>query len=189
VFDEVLAHSATILRGLAKTTYIARYEQIQENLFLKNVSRDQDYQRAFKGYYRVRKPQAWCDHYFQILETEKANSAVTFAEVLDQLYQAGLGVHPSFASKLVATVRPNMPVYDSEVRKKLGLVAPSQSLPPERRIARFIDVYKNLESRMTEFVTSEKFSKLRSSFDSQFPGNHVSDMKVMDFCVWQLVDA
>ena len=92
---------------------IARYADLQERLQQTDVSSDSDYQRTFSGYYRMgQRPPNWYSHYFSILEREKRNSTLLFQDVLNELYNETQRVEVSFASKLLATVRPEKPVYE-----------------------------------------------------------------------------
>src|SRR5688572_6861082 len=103
---------------------LTKYEWLQEQFPIRNVSKDAEYQKRFGGFYRVRRNSDWRCAFFQTLEQAKS-SPVSFGEALRALYAATGRVEASFASKLIATLDPEQPVIDSVVFKNLGLKLPS----------------------------------------------------------------
>ena len=101
------------------------YRQLQSELRDRDVSRDHDYQRRFVGFYRVRRDARWRDAFFQMLQSCKSQP-LTIEAVLHRLHEATGQVEASFASKLVATINPNLPVIDSVVLRNLGHQASGQ---------------------------------------------------------------
>ncbi len=166
---------------------LRRYDQLQRSLLVTNVASDIPYQTTFNGYYRMqRRTQDWYRFFFSVLEREKRNDEITFRQIIEEVYGTGHRVEPSFSSKLVATIRPELPVYDKYIRENLSLVIPRQNEPPEDRVREFIGVYSLLETQMTELVRSETFRELKKRFDDRFSTYvHFTDVKKLDLLLWQ----
>lgn len=168
-------------------SHVQRYLRLQRDLPKVNVAEDDDYQRCFNGFYRIqRKPPDWYAFFFRLLQREKSNAALSFGRVLETLHREHGHVEPSFSSKLVATVNPDMPVYDRFVRENLELKVPTRSLSAVERIAGFENLHHELQERMGALVRRAEFRTLRAAFDEKFPGAvDITDIKVLDFFLWQ----
>ena len=176
---------ATLSRITA--SHLSRYDTLQQSLETVDVSVDPGYQRMFNGYYRMqRRRQDWYEFFFSILQSEKNNKAITFREVFERVYGERRRVEPSFCSKLVATIRADMPVYDRHVRENLLLVIPRPQERPEKRVEQFLLVYADLQAKQSHLVGAERFPTLRRAFDERFPAYaHFTDTKKLDLLLWQ----
>lgn len=176
---------ATLARITA--SHLTRYDKLQRSLHTTDVSVDQEYQRVFNGYYRMqRRTPDWYQFFFSLLEGEKHNGAITFREVFERVYCERRRVEPSFCSKLVATIRPDMPVYDKYVRENLSLVIPRPNERSEKRVEKFISVYADLEARQNQLMRCGHFPRLRRAFDETFTAYaHFTDIKKLDLFLWQ----
>ena len=95
----------------------------------------------------------------------------------------------SFTSKLVATVNPSKPVYDSRVYEALaahgvrlqGTYSPSW----EDKFARAIINYDMLSETTAAMVKHPEFAALKTAFDKRFPCfSHFTDIKKLDQYLW-----
>jgi hypothetical protein len=182
-----LLQSVDVTLARITPSHLERYDTLQRSLHTTDVSVDLKYRRMFNGYYRMhRKPKDWYDFFFALLEGEKDNGAITFREVFERVYGEKRRVEPSFCSKLVATIRGDMPVYDKYVRVNLSLVIPRPSERPEARVGKFISVYADLHAKQSQLMLSEQFPKLRRAFDERFDAyTHFTDTKKLDLLLWQ----
>lgn len=106
---------------------IRQYLEIMSLISKVNVAEDRDFQRKFNAFYRVRqRPPHWYRAYFSYLETSKGNKA-SFDDVLDKLQALTGRYEPSFASKFVATLDPEQPVWDVWVLRNTHTRVPSYS--------------------------------------------------------------
>lgn len=100
---------------------VGTYSWLQRSLHSVNVAEDREFQRKFTGYYRVRFLKAAPrQKLFDLLEESKKLPA-HFGSILEKLSAATGRMEESFASKLAATIDPNLPVIDSWVRDNLDL--------------------------------------------------------------------
>jgi hypothetical protein len=111
---------------------------------------------------------------------------VDLAHVMGRVFRQTGRVEPPFCSKVVATVRPELPVYDQHVRMNLTLKVPPPHLAPEARLEGFTATYARLEMTMGELVGDPDFARLRAAFDRTFPEyRHFTDTKKLDLLLWQ----
>jgi len=102
-----------ILIAINKTKKgVEQYLEIMRLFSIKNVAQDENFQRKYNAFYRVRqRDENWYKVYYQLME-EKKGQNISFPEVL-RYFKVNLNRYePSFSSKLVATHNPNMPVWD-----------------------------------------------------------------------------
>lgn len=90
------------------------YYWLQDNLHLRNVARDLEYRRKFAGYYRMRfVSQQYRDSFFSLFEAIKNDPDISFVDVARQLSQVDGRHEFSFISKMLHTIDPSRPIYDS----------------------------------------------------------------------------
>lgn len=187
ILDALNANLDEILERL-RPSYLGRYGMLRDRLLLTDVSIDREYQRTFNGFYRMqRRERAWYAYYFALLQRNKTDETVDFANVIRQIHADRQRVEPSFASKLVATIRPEMPVYDRYVRDNLSLRIPAASLSTQTRIDGFITTYESLHAQVRALISNRAFTDtLRPAFDGRFPSYaSITDVKKLDFLLWQ----
>jgi hypothetical protein len=137
-----------------------------------------------------RRSAAWYQFYFGLLEGEKANRSISFEAVLGVTFETmGHRVEPSFSSKLVATIRPEAPIYDEVVRNNLGIPKPRYYKPAHARFSDALAAYKQIEGFYATALESDGFEKLKAEFDQKLPDYaHFTDTKKLDILLWQWRD-
>jgi hypothetical protein len=93
-------------------------------------------------------------------------------------------IESSFASKLIATLDPNLPVVDSIVLNNMGLRLPAYNA--SNRKEKVIAVYQELTTRLNEMLRDERFRLLKSRFVLAYPDYRFTDLKILDLLIWQL---
>ena len=164
---------------------LGQYNRTQTDLRETNVATDQKYQADYTKFYVVRwRSPAWRTNYYELLQREKFNEFLTFDAVLTELFEYDGRVETSFSSKIVATVRPDMPVYDKYVRKKLNIRVPKGT--PEVRLAKAKRAYQEIEHFFAAALQSDTVHDLRVVFDSRFACfKHFTATKKLDLLLWQ----
>ena len=183
--DNLLSNQDNIFFRLReRSSALARYALTVSMLHKTDVSQDKTYQKTFCGFYRVRRNQDWRIKYFMLLEQNKSKMEPGFEKILDDLLQLTSRLEASFASKLVATINPDLPVYDSIVRANLGL--PPRSGTQQVRFKLAIEDYNAIKQHSATQTKSDSFHALRANFDQVFPEYRAfSDTKVLDLLLWQ----
>ena len=108
---------------------INKYLWIMDRLHKVNVYEDSEFRKAYNGFYRMRQRSTqFYDSYYRVIEENKRRREVTFGEVLGHLKSETGRMEASFSSKLVATINPEMPVWDQYVMKNMGIKVPGYSV-------------------------------------------------------------
>ena len=143
-----------------------------------NVAQHKEFQRRFAGYYKVRflKPAAR-QKLFDLLEGSK-NLPADFGRILEKLRAATGRIEESFASKLAATIDPNLPVIDSRVRDNLGL---SRALGTENAKG----IHQKIREQYADFLSTESGRYLIRRFAETYPEAHITPVKMLDLVLWQ----
>jgi hypothetical protein len=102
---------------------LRKYLWIMKRVRNCDVRHDAEFQRTYTDFYKVRKNDTWRRSYYDLLEHARS-TPMTFADALRAIHSATDVVAPSFASKVVATLDPSLPVWDRHVLDNLGLRAP-----------------------------------------------------------------
>ena len=77
---------------------LERYLWLQRHVRLCDVSTNEDFQRSFSGFYRVRRSSQWRSAFFSLLESAKAKR-IDFPEALKEINRRTGRVEASFARK------------------------------------------------------------------------------------------
>ena len=159
---------------------LRKYCSIMSLLYQTDVSQDREFQRLFNGYYRMRQRSArYYRSFYLYLEEHKLDTSLTYEQVLTYLFQETGCILASFSSKLLATVRPEMPVWDKYVLSNLGLKAPYYSC--KSRFQKVLDTYERI---CDWYQTPEAQCKV-AVFDANFPNTNITSVKKIDFVLWQ----
>lgn len=164
-----------------------------------NVSSDSDYQKNFTGYYRVRRDKEWLKEYYNYMEAHKNDVSLSFEHILRAISSIphkvrktasnngyATSVEPSFASKMLATIHPDHPVWDSQVINALHIsIAPS--LSGEEKIMAYVNAYDQLTREIRNFIRTEEGKACIEHFDTTFPNlKHISNFKKIDYYLWNI---
>ena len=165
-----------------------------------NIAEDTDYQKNFTNYYRVRRDGVWLQEFYRFFEKNKNNKEITFEEIIRHLSDIehavaetdknttgkAKTVEASFASKMLATINPNHPVWDSQVLRCLGIKI-DDTLDYDTKIKRCIKIYQQIEEEIAEFIESAEGKQCIDLFDETFPScRDFSSYKKVDFYLWNL---
>jgi hypothetical protein len=160
-----------------------QYCWLQAALATTNVARDRGFQTKFNAFYRVRRNDAWRSAFYRLLQQQKSRRR-SFAEVLRALHATTERVEASFASKLVASVDPDMPVIDSRVLRNLGL-----RLPPvgaiDLRLARVVELHERIRRIYSDYLDTDLGRHLISRFEESYPELHITRVKMLDLILWR----
>ena len=158
---------------------ITKYNKIMAQVYAIDVSADSEFQKFYNGFYRMRQRTAdFYQTYYAFLEQNKGNPDLTFEEILTYLYEKTGAVHASFSSKLLATVNPNMPIWDKFVLQNLGLRTPYTY--QKDRLQKTVQLYQQI----CDWYESEQAKEKLREFNELFPNVDISDVKKIDFILW-----
>ncbi len=117
----------------------------------------------------------------------------TFARgsVVNQLYDIprnvndGRSLQFSFVSKLIHTVDPHSPIYDSKVKGFYCFIEPTRANPIPVRIAGLLEFHKKLAieyQRVKDGLLTQAIQQFRQYFNPE--SKTFTDEKVIDSLIW-----
>lgn len=162
---------------------------------------DPEFQKNYAVFYRLsRRKQAWKDNYFKLLCAQKTNPKEV-GDILAELYEPNKYIEISFASKMIATFNPNMPIIDKWVLINLDLNATwsatkrnwyKTNVSEEKRIEDAVDLYNSLDIWYKDYIKSSDGEELISRFNQKLSKSFeesdfkkISNTKKIDFLLWQ----
>ncbi len=166
---------------------IEQYLEIMELFENVNVSEHKEFQRKYNSFYRVRqRTKEWYENYYLLMETCK-NREVSFDFVIDSIFNATGRYEPSFSSKLLATVDAQKPIWDVYVLKNTGFTPPPYSA--RNRVSLAKEAYRSIEDWYKDFLVSKEGAIWINLFDENIKiSSQISDLKKIDFILWQIRD-
>jgi len=164
--------------GLTKYLYIMKI--INET----DVSKDLEFQKKFNGFYRIRQRNTeFYTEYYNLMQSYK-NKGISFDSVLRHFYDVLGRVEASFSSKMVATINPNLPVWDEFVLKNLNLKKPSYGA--KDRVNKTIELYKTIVDWYDDFLLTDDAKQMLDLFESKYPNTDITNIKKIDLILWQM---
>lgn len=162
---------------------LGKYCRIQSMYWQVDVSKSRVFQKAFNGFYRVRRNSEWQEHFYSLLERGKTEE-MDFAQVLQALYEKTGNIEASFCSKLIATRYPDRPIIDRFVLENVGLALPK---PYEQdRLHKTIKVYDHLLQRYADMLKDPKHREAVDQLREKYTeANSITDLKALDLILWQ----
>jgi hypothetical protein len=159
---------------------VQKYSQLQQTV----RPLDREFQRKFNGYYRVRRGPKWQKDYYDAFEENQDKSdSVNFEEVLIQLHKVTGRMEASFVSKLVGTIRPELPIIDSVVLGHLDLRLPA--VKTENRVAKIKDIYQKIAQEFEDYLQSDDGKYLVERFQTVHKTTGITPVKMLDFVLWK----
>ncbi len=150
-----------------------------------DAAKDKAFQTAFKSYWAYKKfDKDWQPLVFEAIEYAKSQEDPLFEEILRRLSIDDVQKSP--ASKILATLNPNYPAWDTRISKALGILEP-EGKGLEAKILDAVVKYQNLQEWYRAFLASpegkqvlEELSEARPEMDDLNP------MKRIDILLWLL---
>lgn len=152
----------------------------------------------FNAFYRLRgavgkHQDVYYTYFAELRQAKAANAIPTFSTALREFatrlqFATGkdkLRAEASFVSKMLATLDPDRPVFDSVVLASLELDPRTHRAD---KLTHAETVYNQLEARMSERLRSPAWPAMRTKFNEHFADRdvvaRVTDMKALDLIIW-----
>lgn len=162
---------------------LIKYLSIMDRFNQVDVTQDEDFQRMYNGFYRVRqRKEEFYKKYYSFMQANK-NEKPSFEKTLLYFYDELGRVEASFSSKLIATINPYLPVWDSIVLQNLNLKKPQTY--SKNRIEETVDLYNVIVVWYENFTISEEGKQIIHLFNNKYPETDITDVKKVDFVLWQ----
>jgi len=185
-----------VLAKLQQKNDIADYQDLQRLLREVNVSTDKDFQQKYRAYWRMnvaRLGDVFYSRYFGLLESSKGIISPDIGVVVRALSIPSSStkresIQFSFASKLVHTLDPHAPVYDSLVASFYFFVPPSSDLAIDQRLDRLLEFYGFLRSEYERMIRVGLLDRAIRRFRARFQvEDSFCDERIVDLLLWGFV--
>lgn len=165
---------------------IERYRFIMEKVRRVDVSLDEGFQKTYENFYTLsRYPKEFRQDYFAYMERCK-EAELSFEEALSYFLKYGT-LEVSFSSKLVHTLDPEQPIWDKNVTDRhFGYKIPACGTKDREK--KIHDRYKRYKRDFLNYVASDDGKAVIRAFDETFPETGFTDLKKVDFVLWQDVE-
>ena len=174
-----------ILEKPVLTQGLEKYKYIMNTVHTTNVSTNIEFQNCYRDFYQLRRfySDEFAKKYFNLMENLKEMPQVSFQMAFEQVKNIQGTDEISFSSKLAHTLNPDIPVWDSVVTNKhFGIKVPAGTKDREQKI---FERYLLYCEKYFEYLKSEEGQMLVAMFDETFPDTGISDVKKIDFILWQ----
>lgn len=180
------ANPQEILTDIIKKSFgIEKYAYIVSEIQNRDISKDLSYQRTYNAFYVVRRDAKWRKIYFDYFEKQKNKRKLSFDEVIKYFYKYTGKVEPSFSSKLLSTINPQMPIWDLFVLKNLGLK--TKEGKPLYKLEQSMRLYREINDYYLGLSESKWGKEVISAFNITLPQyKWISDVKKLDFFIWKI---
>lgn len=183
MYSVIAASQQQILDSIPKR-YVEDYEQL-----CRDVGRagTEDYQKQYKNFWEMNRASGgFCTKYFELLA---APTTPNLPGLLQALEDASMRrdeartVQFSFATKLLHTRNPQLPIYDSRVARFFLFERPLGA----DRMARLIAFYDFLAGEYARIIDAGYLADAISAFRQKFNLQQHSDEKIIDWLIWAFV--
>lgn len=176
---------------VSKALSIEDYQKIMDTYMNVDISSNEEFQKLFNRFYVVRRNKEWRRIYYDFFQKNKYNKNITFGEILRHLYdnphiensEKGW-IEASFSSKMLATIRPEMPIWDRYIIEhfKIKLV----KTKPEDRIEECVAAYKTIVDEYKKYLKTPEGIECIAKFDEIMPNykTKLSNIKKVDYMIW-----
>ncbi len=86
---------------------------------------------------------------------------------------------------MLATINPNMPIWDQYVLKNLNLS--TKDAKGKDKLKNRIEVYEKIQEEEKRLLEEDKnIQQTIKDFKENFPKSGLSDMKILDYILWSM---
>lgn len=157
-----------------------------QEILSENNSITSTFRRKFIAYFRVRRNKDWQDSYFGLFQDLSRKDDPSFLFILRELYKLTGQIEPSFSSKMLHILNPDMPIWDQHVLRNMRVDSRLKG-SPENKINQAAKIYQILNRNYNHFLDSKEGKKFISDFDRKLPNfRSISDIKKIDTVIWKL---
>ncbi|MGD0008130.1 MAG: hypothetical protein ABSE93_06255 [Terriglobia bacterium] len=159
----------------------------------RDVSKDQEFQSAFRSFYRLNAAgltDAFKTEYFRTLENLRGSETIDLKALSGKFYliptrQGKNTLQFSFVTKLAHTVNVSYPIYDTEVAHAFEFTRPVSG-NYQTRLNQLLEFYEGLREAYGAILKNRLMTQcilaFRTKFFAQAP--QLDDVKVLDFIFW-----
>jgi hypothetical protein len=192
-------HCGELLTELDRISDVPRYIELRRRLFAGDVAADEDFHALYRTYWQMnvaRLGDPFYFRYFALLESLKKNSAGFSGQIDATIRELALisntterpSLQFSFATKLLNTIDPRLPVYDSYVSQFYFFVAPPSNYSVEARLSALLSFHAFLRAEYARVIKEGLLMDAIARFRQHFAIDaELCDERVIDLLIWGFV--
>ncbi len=190
---DLVSSQASIINKLKKRENDAALYFYIKSVFAQNnpISNNTEFKEKYKSFYVMRTAglsQQHFEKYFELLDRHETSLETILNElyVIKTLKQLN-SLQFSFATKLLHTLDNNLPIYDNQVKKTLGLPAPyDYSDSNDKKMRSLLSYYEKLKKIYRQLLEKEPVKKLIGDIRKElgWTAEKINDVKILDFILW-----
>ena len=173
-----------IIKSLSLNKYVKIMKMINDKEL--DISSSEEFQKVFNAFYRVRRDEEWRKKFYTYFENVKDNKEIKYEDILRKLYQLTGNIEASFSSKLLATINPNMPIWDRFVIKHFNIEVEGNT--SKERIDDTIKKYYEILEKENKELEKEEIKEAIREFKEEFKEYNLSNIKILDYIIWSVRD-
>jgi len=161
----------------------AKYDFLMKRFLKTDVSKDEEFQKKFTGFYHIRRSkELFLKRYYTYMEFLKGKT-FSYEDIIREVNTFLGTIEPSFSSKMLATLNPNMPVWDQYVLLNAGIEKPQ---PYSVTINKCVRTYEKVVEFYSKLLDSDESNEMIRLFDEKMPSyNYFTPIKKIDLMLWQ----
>lgn len=169
-----------IKKALSLDKYISIREIVDKN-DIEEISNIDGFQKTFNYFFKVRKDDEWRKKFYNYFKDVVHNKDITFKEILLHIsYEKN--IETSFSSKMLASINPEMPIWDKYVKKYFNIVVNRNDL--NYGIDYMVKKYEELIEKVKEELAKPEIKEAIDEFKKEFGEYNLTDVKILDFIIW-----
>ena len=175
-----------ILKKPALKSGLVKYQYLMDRLHRTDVSADAEFQRVYRDFYQMRRfySDDFARRYFRLMEDLKDSFSMSFPMAMERIKHIQGTYEMSFSSKMAHTIAPQHPIWDSVVAAgHFKMRAPAAGC--KDREQKCCLRYQEFTDKFYRYMATEEGKTLLCLFDEAFPNSGISDVKKIDFILWQ----
>ena len=172
-------------KGLKSYTSIMKEIDLarKDNL---DLAVNDDFKRLYVYFFKVRRSRtSFLPFYFKLLNDRKDDINISFINILEIIFDEFKQDHPSFSSKLIHSVNPNLPIWDSIVFQYFK-ISNNYTTNISKRKSNIINNYNLLSQYYNEILGSSEKDEIINIFNNRFKkySEVITPIKKIDFMIW-----
>jgi hypothetical protein len=187
LYQEINDTAQAVVRRIPEG-HVTEYEWLLEHIELAGQA---GYQRRFRDYWRMnaaRLGREFYEMYFAKL-AEALGVEIELGSLVRDLRASAKGrLQCSFATKLLHTANPELPIYDSLVAGFYGFEPAGNGLP-EEKLRRLLEFYAFLKAEQVRVVEGGLLRPAMEAFRERFRPVRFTEQKVVDSLIWGMYRA
>jgi hypothetical protein len=190
MYSVICTFQQTIISSISPQE-VTNYDRLRQNVGQANTAA---YQQLYRDFWGMNVAQLSIGFYTTYFEFLKATTTPTLANLCQALYDSSARrdgtrtLQFSFATKLLHTLNPHLPIFDSKVARFYLFEPPSSDRPAPERIGKLTVFHGFLKAEYERVINSSQLATAIDAFHQRFNPQQHTDEKIVDWLIWKLVN-